>query len=72
MFPALDLYYTDPARRLRTAAYDRADLHRDLSDLSDLYDVWTTVMSTVISTVISTGISTVLSSAQDELFCPEV
>ena len=34
MFPGFDLYYTDPAQRLRMAGQDLDDLGRDLSDLS--------------------------------------
>ena len=30
VFPGLDLYYTDPARHLRTAVEDLDDVDRDL------------------------------------------
>ena len=40
MFPALDLYRTDPAQHLITAGQDLSDLHRDLYDLDrDISDL---------------------------------
>ena len=36
MLPGLDLYYTDPAQPLLTAAQDEDDLDHDMSDVCDL------------------------------------
>ena len=35
MFPALDMYYADPAQPLTTAGEELDDLDRDLSDPSE-------------------------------------
>ena len=36
MFPALDLYYADPALLLTTAREELHDLDHDLSDVSEV------------------------------------